>query len=41
VVLSGPYRYGFADAPPVADLNPPLGVLSAAYEEAPTAGPEA
>jgi cytochrome c oxidase subunit 1 len=31
VVLSGPYEYGVADAPPVADLNPPVGVISAAY----------
>ena len=31
MVLSGPYLYGFKDAPPVADLNPPAGVLSAAF----------
>jgi cytochrome c oxidase subunit I len=31
VVLSGPYDYGVKDAPPVADLNPPPGVLAAAY----------
>src|SRR5215468_1715040 len=31
VVLSGPYEYGVKDAPPVADLNPPVGVVSAAY----------
>jgi len=31
VVLSGPYEYGSKDAPPVADLDPPLGVLSEAY----------
>jgi cytochrome c oxidase subunit I len=30
VVLSGPYEYGVKDAPPVADLNPPPGVLTAA-----------
>ena len=30
VVLTGPYEYGSRDAPPVADLNPPAGVLSAA-----------
>jgi cytochrome c oxidase subunit 1 len=30
VVLSGPYEYGVPDAPPVADLNPPAGVLSEA-----------
>src|SRR5215470_12155270 len=31
VILSGPYEYGDPDAPPVADLNPPVGVVSAAY----------
>ncbi|MGN6173790.1 MAG: cytochrome c oxidase subunit I [Streptosporangiaceae bacterium] len=31
VVLSGPYEYGVKDAPPVADLSPPVGVVSAAY----------
>jgi cytochrome c oxidase subunit 1 len=31
VVLSGPYEYGTPGAPPVADLNPPSGVVSAAY----------
>jgi cytochrome c oxidase subunit 1 len=31
VVLSGPYEYGVKDAPPVADLNPPVGIISAAY----------
>ena len=30
VVLSGPYDYGRPDAPPVADLAPPAGVLSQA-----------
>jgi cytochrome c oxidase subunit I len=30
VVLSGPYEYGVKDAPPVADLSPPPGVLTAA-----------
>ena len=30
VVLSGPYEYGMRDAPPVADLSPPAGVLSEA-----------
>jgi cytochrome c oxidase subunit I len=34
VVLSGPYEYGVKDAPPVADLNPPVGVLTAAYAAA-------
>ncbi|HEY2314650.1 MAG TPA: cbb3-type cytochrome c oxidase subunit I [Streptosporangiaceae bacterium] len=33
VVLSGPYDYGTKDAPPVADLNPPPGVLSAAIAQ--------
>jgi cytochrome c oxidase subunit 1 len=31
VVLAGPYEYGVPGAPPVADLNPPVGVVSAAY----------
>ncbi len=31
VVLSGPYEYGVKDAPPVADLNPPAGVISGTY----------
>ncbi len=31
VVLSSPYDYGVRDAPPVADLHPPVGVVSAAY----------
>jgi cytochrome c oxidase subunit 1 len=31
VILSGPYEYGDPHAPPVADLNPPAGVISAAY----------
>jgi cytochrome c oxidase subunit I len=35
VVLSGPYEYGVKGAPPVADLNPPAGVLSAAIAGAP------
>jgi cytochrome c oxidase subunit I len=30
VVLSGPYEYGVTGAPPVADLNPPPGVLASA-----------
>jgi len=41
VVLSGPYEYGAKDAPPVADLNPPLGVLSSAYAGAAVEGAEA
>jgi cytochrome c oxidase subunit 1 len=36
VVLSGPYEYGVPGAPPVADLDPPLGVLSHAYLAAET-----
>ena len=31
VVLSNPYEYGVKDAPPVADLDPPVGVVSSAY----------
>jgi cytochrome c oxidase subunit I len=38
VVLSGPYEYGVKDAPPVADLNPPVGVIAAAAAAA--AAPE-
>jgi cytochrome c oxidase subunit 1 len=34
VVLSSPYEYGTKDAPPVADLNPPPGVLSGAIAQA-------
>ena len=34
VILSSPYDYGIKDAPPVADLNPPVGVVSAAYASA-------
>jgi cytochrome c oxidase subunit 1 len=41
VVLSGPYEYGVADAPPVADLNPPPGVLTAALAQSPTVRAEA
>jgi cytochrome c oxidase subunit 1 len=33
VVLSAPYDYGTKDALPVADLNPPPGVLSAAIAQ--------
>jgi cytochrome c oxidase subunit I len=36
VVLSNPYEYGTPGAPPVADLNPPVGVVSAAYAGAGT-----
>nr|MDA8320569.1 cbb3-type cytochrome c oxidase subunit I [Actinomycetota bacterium] len=41
VVLSGPYEYGDPDAPPVADLNPPVGVLVGALASAETAESEA
>jgi hypothetical protein len=41
VVLSGPYEYGVPGAPPVADLDPPLGVLSNAYAGAETEAAEA
>ena len=34
VVLSGPYDYGVKDAPSVADLHPPVGVVSASYASA-------
>ncbi len=34
VVLSGPYEYGSKDAPPVADLAPPAGVLTQAISRA-------
>ena len=30
MVLSGPYDYGVKDAQPVADLHPPVGVVTAA-----------
>jgi cytochrome c oxidase subunit I len=33
VVLSGPYEYGDPTALPVADLNPPVGVISGALAE--------
>jgi cytochrome c oxidase subunit I len=33
VVLSGPYEYGVKNAPPVADLRPPLGVLATAVAD--------
>jgi cytochrome c oxidase subunit 1 len=40
VVLSGPYEYGTPGAPPVADLSPPAGAVTAAYapELTPAAG---
>jgi cytochrome c oxidase subunit I len=34
VVLSDPYDYGVKDAPPVADLNPPPGMIAASYDPA-------
>jgi cytochrome c oxidase subunit 1 len=40
VVLSGPYEYGVKDGPPVADLNPPVGVLAAAFSGTETARAE-
>jgi cytochrome c oxidase subunit 1 len=41
VVLSGPYEYGVKDAPPVADLHPPVGVVAAGLSESETARAEA
>jgi cytochrome c oxidase subunit 1 len=41
VVISGPYDYGVKDAQPVADLNPPAGVLSAAIAQSAPARAEA
>jgi cytochrome c oxidase subunit I len=41
VVLSGPYEYGDPDAPPVADLAPPPGVLTAAIATSAPATTEA
>ena len=32
VVLADPYEYGVKDAQPVADLNPPVGVLAASVD---------
>jgi cytochrome c oxidase subunit I len=37
VILSGSYDYGVKDALPVADLDPPAGVIAAAYAGAPGA----
>src|SRR5487761_1246642 len=39
VVLSGPYDYGVKDALPVADLNPPVGVVATAYAGTAATGP--
>jgi cytochrome c oxidase subunit 1 len=41
VVLSGPYDYGIKDAQPVADLNPPAGVISTAIAGGAPVGAEA
>jgi cytochrome c oxidase subunit 1 len=41
VVLSGPYEYGVKDGPPVADLNPPVGVVTAAFSGTETERAEA
>jgi cytochrome c oxidase subunit I len=41
VILSDPYEYGVKDAPPVADLNPPPGVVASAYAGVATTGPGA
>jgi cytochrome c oxidase subunit I len=41
VVLSGPYDYGIKDAQPVADLNPPAGVIGAAIAGGAPVGAEA
>ena len=38
VVLSGPYEYGVPDVPPVADLNPPPGVVAVALAGAASTG---
>src|ERR1022692_4647735 len=41
VVLSSPYDYGVPGAGPMADLSPPVGVLSSAYAGPETAAAEA
>jgi cytochrome c oxidase subunit I len=41
VVLSAPYDYGIKDAQPVADLNPPAGVITAAISGSAPVGAEA
>jgi cytochrome c oxidase subunit I len=41
VVLSAPYDYGVKDAQPVADLNPPAGVITAAITGSAPVGAEA
>jgi cytochrome c oxidase subunit I len=41
VILSSAYEYGVKGAPPMADLNPPVGVLTGAYAGSATEGVEA
>jgi cytochrome c oxidase subunit I len=41
VVLTGPYEYGVKDAPAVADMSPPVGVLAAAFSGTETERAEA
>jgi cytochrome c oxidase subunit 1 len=41
VVLTGPYEYGVTDSPPVADMNPPVGVLTEAFSGTETVRAEA
>jgi cytochrome c oxidase subunit 1 len=41
VILSSAYDYGVKGAPPMADLNPPVGVLANAYAGSATEGVEA
>jgi cytochrome c oxidase subunit 1 len=41
VILSGSYDYGVKGAPPVADLNPPVGVVASAYAGTAATGPHA
>jgi heme/copper-type cytochrome/quinol oxidase subunit 1 len=38
VVLSGPYEYGVKGALPVADLNPPPGLIASALASSGTPG---
>ena len=41
VVLTAPYEYGVKGSPPVADLAPPVGVLTSAFTSSQTARAEA
>jgi cytochrome c oxidase subunit I len=41
VVLTGPYEYGVKGSPPVADLNPPVGVVTAGLADTQSARAEA